>query len=115
VGSVVFKHARRVRIRLGVLPQLIEPDNPSPRPMPSKLPALEYLDRFEVRYVSANGGIRWNKQRVNDSSTCIGEYIWLEEIANGIWNVYFGALRLDRFDERSMRVEDAYSRLFRPR
>jgi hypothetical protein len=28
--------------------------------MPAKLPALEYPDRFEVRYVSANGGIRWN-------------------------------------------------------
>ena len=33
----------------------------SPREMPSKLPPLEYPDRFEVRYVSANGGIRWKK------------------------------------------------------
>src|SRR5262249_7533012 len=33
---------------------------PSPRPMPARLPPLEYPDRFEVRYVSANGGIRWN-------------------------------------------------------
>lgn len=30
----------------------------SPRPMPSKLPPLEYPDRYEVRYVSANGGTR---------------------------------------------------------
>ena len=35
---------------------------PSPRPMPDKLPPLEYPDRFEVRYVSANGGIRWNQR-----------------------------------------------------
>src|SRR5262250_3034324 len=33
----------------------------SPREMPNKLPPLEYPDRFEVRYVSANGGIRWKK------------------------------------------------------
>src|SRR3989442_506388 len=33
----------------------------SPRAMPTKIPPLEYPDRFEVRYVSANGGIRWNK------------------------------------------------------
>src|SRR5438046_2352204 len=33
---------------------------PSPRPMPDRLPPLEYPDRFEVRYVSANGGIRWH-------------------------------------------------------
>jgi len=30
----------------------------SPREMPAKLPPLEYPDRFEVRYFSANGGIR---------------------------------------------------------
>ena len=88
---------------------------PSPRLMPSKLPALEYPDRYEVRYVSANGGIRWNKRWVNVSSTCIGEYVGLEEIDDGIWNVYFGALRLGRFDERNMRIEDAYGRLFRHR
>ena|SRR6478735_497480 len=88
---------------------------PSPRPMPSKLPPLEYPDRYEVRYVSANGGIRWNCQWVNVSITCVGEYVGLEEVDDGIWNVYFGALRLGRLDERNMRIEDAYGRLFRHR
>jgi putative transposase len=32
---------------------------PSFRPMPDRLPPLVYPDRFEVRYVSYNGGIRW--------------------------------------------------------
>ena len=63
---------------------------------PSKLPPLEYPDRFEVRYVSANGGIRWNKAWVNVSIVCIGEYVGLDEIDDGIWNVYFGRLRLGR-------------------
>jgi putative transposase len=85
----------------------------SPRPMPDKLPPLEYPDRFEVRYVSANGGIRWNHQWVNVSSTCIGAYVGLEEIDDGIWNVYFGPLRLGRLLERQMRIEDAYGRLKR--
>lgn len=31
----------------------------STRPMPDRLPAFEYPDRLEVRYVSANSGIRW--------------------------------------------------------
>jgi hypothetical protein len=35
--------------------------------MPDRLPPLEYPDRFEVRYVSANGGIRWNSRWVNVS------------------------------------------------
>jgi putative transposase len=87
--------------------------HPSPRPMPDRLPPLEYPDRFEVRYVSANGGIRWNRRWVNVSTVCVGEYVGLEEIDDGIWNVYFGPLRLGRLLERHMRIEDAYGRLKR--
>ncbi len=76
----------------------------SPRPMP---------DRLEVRYVSANGGMRWNRRWVNVSTVCIGEYVGLEEIDDGIWNVYFGPLRLGRLSERHMRIEDEYGKLYR--
>ncbi len=65
----------------------------------------------EVRYVSANGGIRWNKQWVNVSITCVGEHVGLEEIDDGIWNVYFGSLKPGRLLERHMRIEDAFGRL----
>jgi hypothetical protein len=81
--------------------------------MPDRLPPLEYPDRFEVRYVSANGGIRWNRRWLNVSTVCVGEYVGLEEIADGIWNVYFGPLRLGRLSERHMRIEDAYGKLYR--
>lgn len=93
----------------------VELYQPSSRPMPATLPPLEYPDRYEVRYVSANGGIRWNKQWVNVSSTCIGEYVGLEEIDDGIWDVYFGRLKLGRLLERRMKIEDAYGRLWRHR
>jgi putative transposase len=86
---------------------------PSPRPMPDRLPPREYPDRFEVRYVSATGGIRWNTWWVNVSIVCVGEYVGLEEIDDGIWNVYFGPLRLGRLLERRMRIEDGYARLYR--
>ncbi len=85
----------------------------SPREMPNKLPPLEYPDRFEVRYVSANGGIRWKRDWVNVSIVCAGEYVGLEEIDDGIWNVYFGPLKLGRLLERHMRIEDEYGRLQR--
>jgi putative transposase len=88
---------------------------PSPRPMPHKLPPLEYPDRFEVRYVSANGGIRWHHQWVNVSHVCVGAYVGLEEIDDGVWNVYFGPLKLGRLLERHMRIEDAYGKLKRHR
>ncbi len=85
----------------------------SPREMPNKLPPLEYPDRFEVRYVSTNGGIRWNSRWINVSIVCAGEYVDLEEIDDGIWNVYFGPLKLGRLHERHMRIEDEYGRLKR--
>ncbi len=85
----------------------------SSREMPNKLPALEYPDRFEIRYVSANGGIRWNAGWINVSIVCAGEYVGLEEIDDGVWNVYFGPLKLGRLLERHMRIEDIYGRLKR--
>lgn len=86
---------------------------PSPRSMPDRLPPLEDPDRFEVRYVSGNGGIRWNSRWVNVSTVCVGEYVGLEEIADGLWNVYFGPLRLGRLHEHHMRIEDDNGKLYR--
>jgi putative transposase len=82
--------------------------DPSPRQMPNSLPPLEYPDRFEVRSVRANGGIRWPHQWVNVSHTCSGEDVGLGEIDDVLWNVYFGPLKLGRLPERHRRIEDAY-------
>ena len=85
----------------------------SSRPYPKKLPMLEYPAHFETRYVSGNGGIRWNCDWVNVSITCAGEYVGLEEIDNGIWNVYFGPVKLSRLIEEQMRIEDEAGKLWR--
>lgn len=87
--------------------------HPSPRPMPTDLPPMEYPDRFEKRYVSANGGIRWHKQWINVSSTLIGEYVGLEAIDDGLWDVYFGVKKIGRLHERQMRIEDHLGQLRR--
>ena len=52
---------------------------------------------------------------MNVSIVCVGEYVGLEEIADGIWNVYFGPLKLGRLNERHMRIEDEDGRLARCR
>ena len=78
----------------------------SPRQMPDKLAPVEYPDRFEVRYVSANGGIRWRKQWVNVTSALNGEYVGLEAIDEGLWDVYFSFKKIGRLHERHMRNED---------
>ena len=86
---------------------------PSPRGYPEKLPRLEYPSHYETRYVSHNGGIRWNSDWVNVSICCAGEYVGLEEIDNAIWNVYFGPVKLGRLIEAQMRIEDASGQLWR--
>jgi putative transposase len=85
----------------------------SPRPYPKKVPALQYPAHFETRYVSHNGGIRWNCDWINVSITCAGQWVGLEEIDNGIWNVYFGPVKLGRLIEEQMRIEDEAGKLWR--
>ena len=81
--------------------------------MPDILPELEYPDRFEVRYVSANGGIRWKHKWVNVTSALIGEYVGFEEVDDGLWDVYFGPLKLGRLIERHLVIEDRLGNLKR--
>jgi putative transposase len=52
---------------------------------------------------------------VNVSVCCAGENVGLEEIDDGVWNVYFGPLKLGRLHESHLRIEDAYGRLLRHR
>jgi transposase InsO family protein len=68
---------------------------PSPRPYPNK------------------GGIGWNCEWVNVSTTCAGEYVGLEEIDNGVWRVYFGPVKLGHLIEEQMRIEDESGKLWR--
>jgi hypothetical protein len=86
---------------------------PSPRPYPRRLPPLEYPAHYEVRRVSHNGGIRWHAHWVNVSQTLGGERIGLTEIDDGEWDVYFGPLRLGRFHERTLVIEDVLGRHYR--
>ena len=79
------------------------------------MPPVEYPSHFEVRLVSANGGIRWLHDWVNVSHVLAGEYVDLEEIDDGEWDLYFGCVKLGRFHERLRRVEDAQGRLARKR
>ena len=86
---------------------------PSPRELPRRLPPLEYPGHFEVRLVSRNSGIRWKKRWVCVTHTLAGEYVGLEEVGDGLWDVYFGPLKLGRMDERRQQIEDHKGRFIR--
>ena len=86
---------------------------PSVRPYPEKLPPLQYPAHFETRYVSYNGGMRWRTHWVSVSRVLEGDYIGLEEVDTRTWDVYYGRLRIGRFFEQLLRIEDRFGRLFR--
>ena len=86
---------------------------PSPRSLPRTLPPLEYPAHFEVRRVSENSGIRWKRDWVCVTHTLAAEYVGLEEVDDGLWDVYFGPVKLGRLDERLGRIEDHKGRTVR--
>ena len=86
---------------------------PSRRPLPRTLPPIEYPGHFEVRLVSRNSGIRWKCHWVCVTHTLAEQYVGLEEIDDGLWDVYFGPVKLGRMDERKLRIEDHKGRWVR--
>jgi putative transposase len=80
---------------------------PSGRTLPRVLPPVSYPGYFEKRRISPGGIMSWHAQRVTISSVLDGEEIGLEPIDDGEWDLYFGPMRLGRFDERHHRIEPA--------
>ena len=80
---------------------------PSPRPLPARLRPVDYPGHYEIRRVSAAGGISWHSRALSVSTVLIGEDVGLEPIDDGIWDLHFGPVRLGRFDERRHRIQPA--------
>lgn len=85
----------------------------SRRLLPKEIPPLVYPAHFERRLVSKNSGIRWNSQWVALSQTCAGLQIGLEEVDDGLWDVYLGPVKLGRLLEEKLRIEGHLGRLKR--
>lgn len=76
----------------------------SPRPMPSRLPLPEYAAHQEVRRVSRSGMFRFHNRQIFLSDALIHEDIALEEVADGLWSLYFYTVLLARLDERDYKI-----------
>lgn len=78
--------------------------SPSTRPMPDKLPELQYPGHFRVALVHQNGIIQHQSHRVYVSGLLKREHLGVEETDDGVWTVYFGFLRLGSFDMRTVKT-----------
>jgi len=70
---------------------------PSPRPLPRRLPILEYAATAELRRVQRNGHLRWHNHWIFVSTVLAGEYVAFEETANDEWTIRFGPLLLGSY------------------
>jgi hypothetical protein len=80
-----------------------------------RLRPIRYPEHFEIRRVSTNGGIRWQKRWVNVSHILATLPVGLEPLASGTWNVFFGPIHLGWLDERDYRIHDRRGRSQRER
>jgi len=78
----------------------------SPREFPERLPEPEYPGHCVVRTVRANGILHFRDRDLFLSEVLIGHRVGLEEIADGVWSVYFYDLLLARLDERTWKFVD---------
>jgi transposase InsO family protein len=75
----------------------------SPRPYPETLPEMQYPDYFEVRTIRSSGVVYSHNGQIYVSHLLKGEQVGLEEIDDGVWDIYFGPIRLGGFDIRDQK------------
>lgn len=74
----------------------------SARPLPTRLPPIEYLATDEVRRVQANGEISYRGREVRVGKAFVGEAVALRATEeDGAWDVYYCKQRVGRADLRS--------------
>jgi transposase InsO family protein len=88
---------------------------PSARPYTDRPEPLAYPPHFEVRQVAGDSTIRWKSRKVFVSSLLKYKNVGLEQVADQVWAVYFGPVRLGWLDETDSRIMDVMHRKERRR
>lgn len=69
------------------------------RPYSTRSRTIEYDTNMEVRRVNANGEIKWKGHPVFFSEVLIGANVGLLQVAESIWSISFGPVRIGYLDE----------------
>jgi transposase InsO family protein len=83
---------------------------PSPRPYPERIAPPEYPGHLEVRRVSSAGTFRLHSGQHFLSQALNNEYIGLEQIDDGLWNILYYETLLGRFDDHTHTITGAHFR-----
>ena len=78
---------------------------PSSRPLPPRLPPLEYPGHVEVRRVSCIGQVSWHGADVFLSLALVGQDVAFEEVDDGLWTIRLATVTIGRYDARLRRIQ----------
>jgi transposase InsO family protein len=84
---------------------------PSPRALPHRLETYDYPSHFLVRRVSRDGTIRVLRNQIFVSNTLHDDFVGLEEIDDGVFDLFFCFYQIGRYLLHTNKIEDIVSRV----
>ena len=84
---------------------------PSNRSMPDRIEPYEYPSHYLVRRVSRGGTIRVFHNQIFVSNTLQEDYVGLEEVDDGVYDLYFCFYQIGRYELRSNKIHDIVSKV----
>jgi putative transposase len=83
----------------------------SERTMPRRIEAYDYPAHFLVRRVSRAGTIRVFRKQVFVSNTLQEDYVGLEEVDDGIYDLFFCFYQIGRYDLQTNKIQGIVSKV----
>ncbi len=83
----------------------------SDRSMPKRLEPYDYPGHYLVRRVSRSGTIRVLGRQIFVSNTLQEDYVGLEEVDDGVYDLYFCFYQIGRYDLKANKIRDIVSKV----
>ena len=74
--------------------------------MPARIEPYDYPAHFLVRRVSRSGTIRVLRNHIFVSNTLQEDYVGLEEVEDGVYDLYFCFYQFGRYDLHTNKIHD---------
>jgi putative transposase len=83
----------------------------SERRMPKRIETYDYPDHFLERRVSRGGTFRVFHNQIFVSNTLQEDYVGLEEVADGVYDLYFCFYQIGRYDLKRSKIQGIVSKV----
>ena len=84
---------------------------PSKRTLPRRIESYDYPGHYLVRKVSRAGTIRVLRKQIFVSNTLQKDYVGLEEVDDGVYDLYFCFYQIGRYELKTNRIRDIVSKV----